>query len=217
MSASTTAKMVATLWHCHRPVAACDLQGLFREGSRDSLLGQHFENLIGARPESRLHRLLEDLNESIATFVAFIDQPCDDAGNVGHRLVHVGCVLAAEVHDLDRVPDDMILTHGLEPKRLYADGAFADFRVPHKETRCKRLAVDLCPPGRIDEEAEHVMLPAIQAGSAFGVATGIAGCLRPYEVRGEHADHREQVRVVQPGVARPTVSPVVRACSGLVP
>jgi hypothetical protein len=57
VSASTTAKMVAALWHCHRPVRPRDLQGFFRERSRDALFGQHREHLVGARPEPRLHRL----------------------------------------------------------------------------------------------------------------------------------------------------------------
>ncbi len=133
VSASTTAKMVATPWHGYRPVAACDLQGLFRARSRDALLGQHFEHFIGARPEPRFHRLLHDLDESVATFVTSFDQPCDDSANVGHRIVHVGRVLSAEVHDLD--PDDVVLTHGLEPKSLHANGPLTDFRVPHEETR----------------------------------------------------------------------------------
>ena len=101
--------------------------------------------------------------------VACFDQPCDDSANVGHRLVHVGRVLAAEVHDLDRVPDDVVLTHGLEPERLHTDGAFADFRVPHEETRCERFAVDFSPAGRVDEEAAHVLLAAIQTRSAFAL------------------------------------------------
>ncbi len=67
VSASTTAKIVATQWHCHRPVPAYDLQGFFRKGPRDALIGQHFQHLIGTRPEPRFHRFLHDLDESVAT------------------------------------------------------------------------------------------------------------------------------------------------------
>ena len=67
--APTTAKMVATLWQGHCPMAACDLQSLVRERSRDALPGQHVEHLIGVRPEPRLHRLLDHLDESVTTFV----------------------------------------------------------------------------------------------------------------------------------------------------
>jgi len=29
--------------------------------------------------------------------------------------MHIGCVLASEVDDFDRVPDDVVLTHRLKP------------------------------------------------------------------------------------------------------
>ncbi len=93
VSASTTAKTVATQWHGHRPVPACDFQGLFREGSRDALLGQHFEHFIGTRPEPRFHRFLHDLDKSVATFVTRFDQSSDDSANISHRFVHVGRVV----------------------------------------------------------------------------------------------------------------------------
>ena len=73
--------------------------------------------------------------------------------------------------------------------------AAADFRVPQEEPRGERLAVDLSPAGRIDEEAEHVLLSAVQAGRP------VEALGRRLEIGGDLLDHVQQVGVVQPRVA----------------
>jgi len=52
-------------------------------------------------------------------------------------------VLAAELGDVARIPDDVIAADLLEPERLNADRAAADLAVPDEEARCEGLAVDL--------------------------------------------------------------------------
>ena len=78
------------------------------------------------------------------------------------RLADLAGVLAGELDDLGRVPDDVVLAHRLEPEGRDADGALPDLAVPDEEARGERLAVDLGPAGRVDEEAEEVLLPAVE-------------------------------------------------------
>ena len=111
----------------------------------------------------------------------------------------LGGVLAGELDHLGRVPDDVVLADRLEPEGRDADRALADLAVPDEEAGGERLAVDLGPAGRVDEEAEHVLLAGIEPGPP------------PFEPRcgggwKSIANSRsivEDVRVVEPRVAVP--------------
>src|SRR5262249_17075445 len=143
------------------------------------------------------HGLADHADEAVPPLVPFCDQLLDDPADHGQAVADVGGVLASELDDLNRVPDDVVGTDGLEPKDLDADRPLADLAVPEGEARGKRLAADLGPPGGVDEEAEHVLLPAVEPGASAG------SLLRRLEVRGEFAKHGYEVGVVEPGVAHP--------------
>ena len=105
-------------------------------------------------------------------------------------------MLAGEIDDFHRIPHDVILTNSLEPECLHTDGAATDFRVPKKESWRECLAFDLGPAGRVDEENEHVLLTAVQA------ARPIHPRLRRLKVRRKLFHDRQQIQVMEPGVAR---------------
>ena len=89
----------------------------------------------------------------------------------------------------------MVLANRLKPERLDADRAAADLRVPDEEPRSEGLAADVGPAGRVDEEAEHVLLPAVQAGRP------VEALGRGLKFDGELLHHGQQVGVVEPRVA----------------
>ena len=89
-------------------------------------------------------------------------------------------------------------TDRLEPEGRDADRALADLGVPDEEAGGERLAVDLGPAGGVDEEAEQVLLPAVEPARPRRPAAS----LRRLEVGRELAEHRHEVRVVEPRVVR---------------
>ena len=121
----------------------------------------------------------------------------DDPANLEQGLVDVGRMLAAELHDFDRIPDDVVLADGLEPERLDAQRSPPDFRVPEEEARGERFAADLCPSGRIDEEGEHVLLSAVQSRSS------VEALLRGLESVGRLQHDVQQFGIMQPRIAGP--------------
>jgi hypothetical protein len=181
-----------------RAVLASDFECVLGELPRDAAFGQGFRDFVGAIAEPRLHRFHNRLGEAVAPLIAFRDQSFDHVADVRQALMHVGRVLARVVHNLDGVPDDVILADSLEPECLHAHRAAADLRIPQKEPRRKRFAADLRPAERIDQETEHVLFPAVQPGSTLFV--GAAGLLRWLKIRRELANHRQQIDVVQPSV-----------------
>ena len=56
--------------------------------------------------------------------------------------MHIGRVFSLQVEDFDRIPNNMVLTNLLKPKRLDADRSASDFRVPDEETRREALAFE---------------------------------------------------------------------------
>ena len=83
----------------------------------------------------------------------------------------------------------------LEPEGLDADGAGADFGVPDKESRRKRLAIDLDPTRGVDQETEDVLFASVEPRRAVE-ARG-----RRLEIAGELLNQRQHVGVVEPRVA----------------
>src|SRR5262249_41923049 len=114
-------------------------------------------------------------------------QSLDDAPDVAQRLADFARVLAGELDDLRGIPHDMILANLLEPERRDADRRLADLRVPDEEAGRKCLAVNLRPACRIDEEAEEILLPGVEAGGA------VESLRRRLEVHRELAEHRDEI------------------------
>jgi hypothetical protein len=110
-------------------------------------------------------------------------------------------MLAAEVDDFDRIPNDVVLADRLEPKRLHAQRPLADLTVPEKEAGRERLAFDLGPPGRVDQEAEHVLLTGVQASAASRCLLG------RLEIDGELLQECDQIGVKQARIARAVQRP----------
>jgi len=204
-----------------------NLQGLLRELLGDASLVEDLQDLVGVIAELLPHRLPDHVDEPVAPGVAFLHQALDEPADLAQRIVDIGRVLATELDDLGRVPDDVILADRLKPECLRADRPLADLRVPDEETRSEGLALDLGPSGRVDQEAEHVLLAAIQTRRRRGLGirnerdvvvgdlrlvSADVGRLWRHEVRRELANHREQVGVVQPGVARPVNRPHGLTC-----
>lgn len=95
----------------------------------------------------------------------------------------------------------MVAAVGLEPERLDADRPLAHVADPDKEPASECFAVDLRPACRVDEQVEHVLLAAVQARASLRARR--SRLLRRNEVRRELAEHREQLHIVEPRVARP--------------
>ena len=74
-------------------------------------------------------------------------------------------------------------------------GPPADLRIPEEEPGGERLAADVRPAGRVDEEAEHVLLPAVEARAA------VEALRRRLEAIGTVEHDVQQFGVVQPSVA----------------
>src|SRR5262249_36861809 len=141
------------------------------------------------------HRLADDADEAVLALVASLDQLLDEGAHLAERVVDAGRVLAGELDHLAGVPDDVILTHGLEPECLDAERALADFGVPDKEAGGEGLAVDLGPAGGVDEKDKEVLFAGVEAGAAGH------GLLRRLEVGSELLEHGQEVAVVEPGVS----------------
>ena len=161
-----------------------------------AVLAQGLLDLLGVAAERGLHRPLDGLDEAVAALVPLLDQGLDDLADFAQGLVDVRRVLAAELDHLDGIPDDVVLAQTAWNQNVsMPTRAAADLRVPEEEPGGERLAADLGPAGRVDEEAEHVLLPAVQAGRP------VEALGRGLEVVGELLDHGQQVGVVQPRVA----------------
>ena len=104
-------------------------------------------------------------------------------------------VFPRKLDDLRRVPHDVVRTDRLEPESLDADAAAADLGIPDEHAGGEGLAADLGPAGRVDEEAEHVLLASVQAGRP------VEAFRRGLETNGEFLDHGQQIGVEKPGVA----------------
>src|SRR5205823_12224903 len=83
------------------------------------------------------------------------------------------------------------------PEGRDPEGASSDLGVPDENTGRERLAPDLRPALRVDEEGEHVLLATVESRAA------VEGLGRWPEVDRELADHRQEVDVPEPGVVRP--------------
>ena len=152
-------------------------------GGNNSVIGVDGDGVNDAFPQpGDPDRLLDGLGKAVLSLVALLDEHLDGPANLAEGLADVCRVLAGEVHHFDGIPDDVVLAHGLEPERLDADGAAADLAVPHEESRGEGLAADVRPAGRVDEEAEHVLLPSVQPGCA------VEAFLRRLEIYGELLD-----------------------------
>src|SRR5262249_33490664 len=116
--------------------------------------------------------------------------------NVGEGLADLPGVLPCELDDLGRVPDDVVLAHGLKPEGRDADRALPHLRVPDEEPGGEGLATDLAPAGRVHEEAEHVLLAGVEPCPA------VYANRRRLEIDRELLEHRDHLGVVEPGVAR---------------
>ncbi|MCE9628383.1 MAG: hypothetical protein K8Q91_00010 [Candidatus Vogelbacteria bacterium] len=95
-----------------------------------------------------------------------------------------------------RVPNNVVLAHRLKPETLDTNCPTSNFRIPDKEAGGIRLVADLHPTSRVNEETEHVLLPAIQPGSPA------SGHLRWHEAFGPFRDCIQHVGIEEPGAAR---------------
>ena len=200
---------VARVDDCSRDAGECidhrkDRQSPLSLGNPDSFLGQRagdpvlaedFLDFLSFGAEFGLHRLLDDAGERVPPRIPLEDQGFDDPANVAKGIVDVGRVLAGELDDFHRVPHDVVLANRLIPKRLDAQRTAADFGIPDKESRRKRLAVDLGPARGVDEETEHVLFSTVQAGPA------VEALWRRLKIRGEFLHHGQHIAVIQSGVA----------------
>lgn len=159
------------------------------------MLVERLEDFLGILSNAGAHGFLDHIHEPIAALVALVVEVLDDPPNVIHRVVDLGRVFAAEFHNLDGIPNDVVLADRLKPEGLDTDRAATDFRVPEEETRREGLAVDVRPAQGINEKAEHVLLPAIESRAATRRR------LRRLKVHREFLDKSEEIRVVQAGVA----------------
>lgn len=184
-----------------------DLRRFPGKGLRHAVILKHLEGGLGIRRKRLLHRVLHDPDEGIAPSVPYLDEPGDDVPNLAERVVNLRRVLPAVVDNVDRVPDDVILTHRLEPERLDTDRAPSDLGVPQEEPRCEGLVLDLGPAGRVDQKAEHVLLSAVEPGPLSYPA------LRRLEVRREFSHDGEKIEVVEAGVVDPVDGPYRRVTS----
>ena len=89
------------------PPLPSDLQGLFGELLADASLVEDLQHLVGVVAKLLSHRLPHHVDEAVAAGVAFLDQAFDKPANLAQRVVDVGRVLAAELDDFGRVPDDV--------------------------------------------------------------------------------------------------------------
>src|SRR5437870_1274973 len=100
----------------------------------DAPAGQQFSHFFRIFAERRLHRLADHAGESVAAFITLSNQSLDNPANLGERVVDVGRMFTAELHDLDRIPHDMIRADTLVPERLNSYRTSADLRVPQEKT-----------------------------------------------------------------------------------
>ena len=103
-------------------------------------LAEHLHRLLGVVAELRLHRLLDDRGEAVAAGVPLLDELLDDPADVAEGLADLAGVLAGELDDLDRVPDDVVLADRLEPERRDADRA-----LPTSEFQTKKPGANASP------------------------------------------------------------------------
>ena len=167
----------------------------------DAVGDQLFDGVVRLVAESLFHRPRNDADEAVAALVALGDQPLDEPADFVQPVAHLGGVLAGELDDLGRVPDDVVLADRLEPEGLDAEAPAADLRVPDEEAGRKRLAFDLGPAGRVDQEGEQVLFAAVEPRRPA------APFLGRLEVGGELRDDTQQVGVPEPGVAHPVQRP----------
>ena len=132
----------------------------------------------------------------VATFVAFLHQLGNRSANIVQGLLDVADVASLQLNHLDTISDDMILADFLIPKRLDADRASANFRVPNKEARGKILAADFHPSVGVDAKGEHILFTGIESGSSAQTRG------RGREIGGGLADRFENFRVKQTRVRR---------------
>ena len=103
--------------------------------------------LSASEPRRSAANFFHHAHEAASAAVAAFDQADHDLADVVKPVVDVGRVLAAELYDLDRVPNDVILADGLKPEHLDAKRAAPDLRVPDRNPRGKSLTGDLRPAG----------------------------------------------------------------------
>ena len=87
---------------------------------------KHLGHVFGFVAKAGLERFLHHAGEAVASLIAPFDELSDDAADFAERVRHIRRVLAGEVDNFHRIPHDVILTHGLEPECLDADGTAAD-------------------------------------------------------------------------------------------
>ena len=172
-----------------------DFDRLLDQGPGNAVLAQRLLDFLGVAAQRRDHRLLDRLDEGVAALVSFLDQRLDGLADFAEGVMDVRGVFPRKLDDLGRVPHDVVRTDRLEPEGLDADAAAADLRIPDEHAGGEGLAADLGPAGRVDEEAEHVLLPAVQAGRP------VEAFRRGLEADGEFLDHGQQVGVEKPRVA----------------
>lgn len=181
-------------------------QGRFCQGPADAVLLNRLQGLFQVLVQAGGHGAANHLNESVPPFIALGDEIIDGLPDYFQRRVDVGGVFVMVFRQRDRVPDNVILADRLKPETLDADRPAPHLGIPKKESWGEGFVTNLYPTRGIDQEAEHVLLAAVQASPAvFGhLGRGKAGGLVP--------DGIEQVRVVEPPVAY-----AVNRAQGLVP
>ena len=183
----------------NRALFLSDFQSLLGPVPVDTVLKQDLHHFLGIGAEPFVHGLDHDLGEAITAFIPFRDELLHDAAHFRQRFVDACRVLAGELDDLNRVPDDVVLADCLKPEGLDAERAFADFAVPDEEAGREDLALDLGLAGRVNEEDQHVLLAGVEPGAAGFVLAAEGSPLGRLEVGGELRKHGENVGVVEPG------------------
>lgn len=82
-----------------------------RELLGDASLVEDLQHFVGVVAELLPHRIPDHVDEAVASGVALLDQALDKPADLAQRIVDIGRVLAAELHDLDRFLNEANLIH----------------------------------------------------------------------------------------------------------
>lgn len=170
------------------------LDCLLGQRTGEPVLGEEFRRVLRGVRHGRLHGGLDRADESILAAVALLNQLGNQSADLREGITDVAGVLPFELHDFNRIPHDVVLADTLEPECLNADRPLANFAIPDEEAWCELLVANLGPAGRVNQEAEQILLSAVESGGS----THAGG--RRLELGGRVGDHFQQVRIPQPAV-----------------
>ena len=95
--------------------------GSFDQVAREILFAQKLRGLLVRVGDIFRHRLADHRCKRILPLIATSHQRFNVSANLQERVLDLSRVLASELHDLCRVPHDVVLAHLLKPERGDAD------------------------------------------------------------------------------------------------